>query len=110
MIQGNYRDAWVKINFPRLLNLLNIIENSACDNETTTFAVHFGTKRESPVNKLNIHSLDRIGNHLSESHIHLTILNNFRHSIKFLSIQREIRAFNKRKQTFMCTRIFISLV
>ena len=35
MIQGNYKDEWVMIDFPRLLNLVNVIENSgACDNES----------------------------------------------------------------------------
>ena len=57
----------------------------------TPFAVHYGKirvhLRQSSVNKMNIHSLDRIGNHLSESHIHLEILHNFGHSIKFLRIQ-----------------------
>ena len=57
----------------------------------TPFAVHYGKirvhLRQSSVNKMNIQSLDRIGNHLSESHIHLEILHNFGQSIKFLRIQ-----------------------
>ena len=54
-----------------------------------------------------IQSLDRIGNQLSESHIHLEILHNFGQSIKFLRIQMANQAFNKRKQTFICTNIHI---
>ena len=55
------------------------------------FAVHYGKirvhLRQLSVNKMNIHSLERIGNHLSESHIHLEILYNFGPSLKFLRIQ-----------------------
>ena len=50
-------------------------------NSITPFAVHYGKirvhLRQSSVNKMNIQSLDRIGNQLSESHIHLEILHNF---------------------------------
>ena len=67
---------------------LNIWE--ACKKFNTPFAVHYGKIRvhlRQSVNKMNIHSLDRIGNHLSESHIHLEILHNFGQSINFLRIQ-----------------------
>ena len=73
-------------------------------NNNIPFAVHYGKIRihlcQSSVNKMNIHSLDQIGNHLSESHIHLEILHKFGHSIKFLHIQMANSAIQSKKTNF----------
>ena len=33
MIQGNFKDAWIKVDYPRLLNLVNAIEPGVSEDE-----------------------------------------------------------------------------